>query len=91
MGSQRRDSHLPIVLSSLKLSSAYNVVNSVTDPRVMRALLRDKLKTDVEKNKDQQVKPRDKQETPEERGEKQEGELRKYLQCRRSRPRETKQ
>ena len=41
------------------------------------------------KTQDQQVKPIDKQETPEERGEEQEGELRKYLHCRRNRSRET--
>ena len=49
-GSQRRDSHLANVWSSLKLSSAYNAVHCVTDPRAMRTLLKDKLKTDVEKN-----------------------------------------
>ena len=32
------------------LLSAYNAVHCVTDPRAMRALLKDKLKTDVEKN-----------------------------------------
>ena len=31
-GSQRRDSHLANVGSSLKLSSAYNAVQCVTDP-----------------------------------------------------------
>ena len=77
-GSQRRDSHLANIWSSLKLSSAYNAVHCVTDPRAMRALLKDTLKTDVEKTQDQQVKPRDKQETPEEREEEHEGELKNY-------------
>ena len=36
--------------SSLKLLSAFNAVHCVTDPRAMRALMTDKLETDVEKN-----------------------------------------
>ena len=47
-GSQRRDSHLANGWSSLKLSTAYNAVHCVTDPRAMSALLKDKLETDVE-------------------------------------------
>ena len=38
------------MLPSVKLSSAYNVMYCVTDPRAMRALLKDKLETDMEKN-----------------------------------------
>ena len=49
-GSRRRDSHLANDWSSLKLLSAYKAVHCVTDPRAMRALLKDKLETDVEKN-----------------------------------------
>ena len=49
-GSRRRDSHLANDWSSLKLSLAYNAVHCVTDPRPVRALLKDKLETDVEKN-----------------------------------------
>ena len=49
-GSRRRDSHLADDWSSLKLSSAYNAVHCTSDQRAMRALLKDKLETDVEKN-----------------------------------------
>ena len=49
-GSQRRVSHPANVWSSLKLSSAYNAVHCITDPRAMRAILKDKLKKDVDKN-----------------------------------------
>ena len=49
-GSQRRDSHPANVWSSLKLSLAYNAVHCITDSRAIRAALKDKLKTDVEKN-----------------------------------------
>ena len=48
-GSQMRDSHPANGWSSLKLSSAYNAVHYITDLRAMRALLKDKLETDVEK------------------------------------------
>ena len=51
-------------------------MHCVTDRRAMRYLLKDKFETDVEKKtQGQQVKPRDKQEIPEERGEEYEGEL----------------
>ena len=49
-GSQRRDSHIANDWSSLKLSTAYNVVHCVTDQRAMSAFLNDKLETDVENN-----------------------------------------
>ena len=42
-GSQRRDSHLANGWSFQKLSTAYNVVHCVTDPRDMSALLKGKL------------------------------------------------
>ena len=75
--SQRTDSHLADGWSSLKLSLAYNAVHCVTDSRAVRTLLKYKLETDVEKTQGQQVKPRNQQEIPEERGEEQEGELTK--------------
>ena len=75
-GSLRRDSQHANGSSSLKLLLAYTAVHCVTDPIAVRTLLK-YWKQIWRKTQDQQVKPRDKQDIPEEREEEQEGELTK--------------